>query len=325
MDEPRAVNVQRTQRPTARISIPSISFAIVVAVVLYVAMATLADWNVLSKTLSSIPAVLWLEVVALSLLSYSTRFLRWYLFLGALGYAISVKRNLEIYLSGFALTLTPGKAGEAIRSIYLRPYGVSYAASIGALIAERLLDLVAVGLLACLGMLVFPEHRLWTLGAVSFCTALIIFFRSHLLTVVTERLARRSLGKHTAITLQTMNFLLSGSRLGGALPLSFLAWTAQGFSLYLIVYSLGFDLSATSAIAIYSLSILAGAASFIPGGIGATEAAIALLLSAAGMNQGDAITAALVSRGLTLWLAVGIGVLAMGKIAITARSERRAV
>jgi len=70
-----------------------------------------------------------------------------------------------------------------------------------------------------------------------------------------------------------------------------------------------------TVIAIYCLSILAGAVSFIPGGLGATEAAIVLLLSAAGVGQSDAITASLVSRSLTLWLAVGVGAFSMLKVA----------
>ncbi|MFM8353512.1 MAG: hypothetical protein ACKOBM_01235, partial [Gammaproteobacteria bacterium] len=63
---------------------------------------------------------------------------------------------------------------------------------------------------------------------------------------------------------------------------------------------------------------------FIPGGLGATEAAIVLLLSAAGVGQMDAIAASLVSRSLTLWLAVGIGVVAMTRVALANRSTRSA-
>lgn len=38
-------------------------------VALYVTMTMLADWNTFGRTLSSIPGVLWVEEVALSLLS----------------------------------------------------------------------------------------------------------------------------------------------------------------------------------------------------------------------------------------------------------------
>lgn len=44
-----------------------------------------------------------------------------------------------------------------------------------------------------------------------------------------------------------------------------------------------------------------------------------LLLSAAGVGQTDAITASLISRSLTLWLAVGIGVAATTKATLANR------
>ena len=322
MDNIQTVNTSAAQRPTPRALIRTISLVIVVSMAVYAAMAALANWSALDQTLSSIPTILWLEVTGLSLLSYSVRFRRWQRFLGALGHAIPLARNLEIYLSGFALTLIPGKVGEAIRSIYLRPYGINYSDSLGAFIAERLLDLATVGLLACLAILAFPKHLLGALSILLSCLVLIVLFRSGLLSFMTARLTRRSLGQYTTKTLNTVKFLLSGSRLGKALPLSFLAWTAQGYSLYLIVDSFGYALPITNVIAIYCLSILAGVASFLPGGVGVTEVAIALLLSTAGMSHSDAIVAALLSRGLTLWLAVGIGVMSMGKIAMIARSEQ---
>lgn len=316
MDESRVADDQALQRPAAhRIPVRAISFTIVAAMVLYIGMATFADWDAFSQAIASIPTVLWVEVIGLSLLSYLLRFARWHRFMGSLDHHIRLRRNLEIYLSAFALTLTPGKAGEAVRSVYLHSYGVSYPQSIGAFVSERLLDLAAVGLLASLVVVIFPEHLLWVLGAVSCCVAVVVLLRSRLMSLVVGRLTKGSLGVYASKCISTIAFLLSGRRLAEAVPTSLLAWAAQGFSLYLIVDSLGYDLSPITVIAIYSLSILAGAASFIPGGLGATEAAIALLLVAAGVSQSDAITASLVSRGLTLWLAVGIGVFAMSKIA----------
>lgn len=47
-----------------------------------------------------------------------------------------------------------------------------------------------------------------------------------------------------------------------------MACMAQGVSLYLIVHALGYELTASTVAAIYCLSILAGAASFSPGGLG---------------------------------------------------------
>jgi len=322
MDESRPADAQAINQSTAsRIPVRSISLAIVVTVVMYVGMATLADWEAFGAAVSALPGLLWAQVVVLSLLSYLLRFSRWHHFIVALGHKVPILRNLEIYLAAFALTLTPGKAGETIRSVYLHPYGVSYPHSIGAFVSERLLDLVAVGALASLAVSMFPEQRLRMFAAIACIVIVILLLRSRLLSLIGRRAAGSSVVGHAAKLVATVRFLLSGRRVAVAAPLSLMAWMAQAVSLYLIVHALGYELTASTVVAIYCLSILAGAASFIPGGLGATEAAIVLLLSAAGVGQTDAITASLVSRSLTLWLAVGIGVVAMTKAALANQQQ----
>ncbi len=318
MDESRTADARAINQSTpSRIPVRSISLAIVVAVVMYVGMATLADWEAFGAAVSALPGLLWAQVVVLSLVSYLLRFSRWHHFIVALGHKVPILRNLEIYLAAFALTLTPGKAGETIRSVYLHPYGVSYPHSIGAFVSERLLDLVAVGALASMAVSMFPEQRLWMFAAIA-CIVIVTL----LLRLIGRRAAGSSVAGHAANLVATVRFLLSGRRVAVVAPLSLMAWMAQGVSLYLIVHALGYELTASTVVAIYSLSILAGAASFIPGGLGATEAAIVLLLSATGVGQTDAITASLISRSLTLWLAVGIGVVAMTKTAVVIQQTR---
>jgi uncharacterized membrane protein YbhN (UPF0104 family) len=301
----------------------ALALVIVPTVLLYVGMVTLADWPAFHQAVSALPAALWEQVVALSLLSYLLRFARWHGFLTALGHRIPLLRDLEIYLAAFALTLTPGKAGETVRSVYLHPFGVPYAHSLGTFVAERLMDLLAVGFLALMAISSLPEYWLWLVGALACCLTAALLLRSRLLALAAKKLAKGALAQHAASGVTTIGFLLSGRRLAWAAPVSLLAWTAQGVSLYLIVQALGHDLPLITLVAIYCLSILAGAASFIPGGLGATEAAIALLLTAAGMDPTDAITASLISRGLTLWLAVGIGVGAMARLALAKQQPRR--
>jgi uncharacterized membrane protein YbhN (UPF0104 family) len=244
--------------------------------------------------------------------------------MGAMGHKVPILRNLEIYLAAFALTLTPGKAGEMIRSVYLIPYGVSYPHSIGPFVSERLMDLVAVGSLAAYAVTTFPDRQLWLLTSIVSIIAVILLLRSSLITWIGQGDFRSVVFEHTAFVIHSVRFLLSGRQIAVALPLSHMAWIAQGVSLYLIVQALGYELGVSTVIAIYCLSILAGAVSFIPGGLGATEVAIMLLLSSAGVEQTDAITASLVSRSLTLWLAIGIGVLAMTKTSFIHQSSPKA-
>ncbi|MNU03104.1 hypothetical protein D3C72_2470190 [compost metagenome] len=57
--------------------------------------------------------------------------------------------------------------------------------------------------------------------------------------------------------------------------------------------------------------MLAGAVSFIPGGVGTTEAAIVLMLTTTGASLDAALAVAVGIRLTSLWLAVVVGMLAM--------------
>ena len=298
-----------------------VSLAIVVTVALYVGVANLAEWSVFSGIVAAFPGVLWLQLLGLSTLSYVLRFARWHYFLSVLQHAVPVLRSLEIYLAAFALTLTPGKAGETIRSTYLHSYGVGYPHSVGAFFSERLLDLLAVGGLASFALSALPAQKPWavTVAACVLCVLLLAWLWPE--GVIGKLVEGRGLLKGAGRSVTTIRFLLSGRRLGLAIPLSVLAWLAQGVALYLIVDTLGYTLPVGRLVSIYCLAMLAGAASFIPGGVGATEAVIILLLSAEGLERSHAITASLVSRSLTLWFAVAVGVLAMTRVGFALKAK----
>jgi uncharacterized protein (TIRG00374 family) len=63
------------------------------------------------------------------------------------------------------------------------------------------------------------------------------------------------------------------------------------------------------AMVIYAATTIAGALSFLPGGLGVTEGAMTAMLvaSASGVDKALAFDATLLTRLATLWFAVGIG------------------
>jgi uncharacterized protein (TIRG00374 family) len=67
------------------------------------------------------------------------------------------------------------------------------------------------------------------------------------------------------------------------------------------------------AILIYAVTTVAGALSFLPGGLLVTEAGMTLLLvqSARGVDEPTAVAATLLIRLATLWFAVLIGLIAL--------------
>ena len=93
-----------------------------------------------------------LGVLALSLVNYLFHFLRWVRYLHLLDARLPWRINFSTCCSAFALTTSPGKLGKTLRSVLLKPRGVPVPASLTAFRAERISDVLAVLLLAGIGL-----------------------------------------------------------------------------------------------------------------------------------------------------------------------------
>ncbi len=256
-------------------------------------------------------------VLALSAVNYLLRFQRWQLYIRRLGHRLPVGRHLLLYLSGFAFTVSPARVGEAVRSLYLREQGVRYADSIAALFAERLLDLVAMILLAA--FIVFDHKDYWPVlaGTAIALLAVLAIAGQPVLPRWFDALAAARRGRIAralnglADLLRSSQWLLSPRLLLPGLALGLVAWGAEGIGFLLICRGLNWNIGMAAAVGIYAIAALAGgAAFFMPGGIGGMEVAMAALLVAGGAPLSVALIATLLCRLATLWFAVLIGLVA---------------
>lgn len=295
-----------------------LSLSVVLAVVGYFAFTLWGGWEEVRDSLAQVGWLDLLWLLLLSLVNYLLRFVRWRTFLQRLDYVLPDWSNLRIYISGFALTTTPGKAGEALRSVLLKPLGVAYPHSLAALLAERLGDLMAVLLLACVGLYAYePARPVVAVMALGFIFGLWLLQQDTLLGRVEEWLKRRFRQRLAHLisgfidTLRHSGGLLSLPLLGYSLGLGIVAWGAEGIAFYYLLQVMGADVSLTAAIFIYAFSMLIGAISFLPGGLGGAEVTMTALLMLNGMDNAAAVAATLVIRLTTLWFAVVLGLLAM--------------
>ncbi|SDT94153.1 lysylphosphatidylglycerol synthase transmembrane domain-containing protein [Halopseudomonas salegens] len=258
-----------------------------------------------------------LLALLMSLVNYGLRFLRWQLYLSLLSHRVPWLVSLRIYLAGFALTTTPGKAGEAMRGVLLRPWSVDYTHSFALFFSERLSDLLAIVLLTLFGLLLYPDATwliLLGLALVGFC--FVILSQRRLLRWSTARIAERK-GPWWQALLHVLQMLASAQRCHRPLPLllatllSLIAWSAEALAFYWILGWMGFPVTLPFACFVYALAMLAGALSFMPGGLGGAEAVMAGLLIWKGMAPADAVAATVLIRLATLWFAVAIGVVCL--------------
>jgi len=302
----------------------SLLWSIVVAVAIYGASIIATDLDTVGESAASLGILGWMTVLGLSLANYGFRFVRWEVYLGRLDSRVPTLASLAYYLGGFAFTTTPGKAGEALRSFYLKRHGVSYVHSLAAFFTERLVDLVAMVLLALVATVSFPGYRWPVVVIAGLIIAILPLIHARSFHAFLERQRTRlpseqlrSLGSRLLDMLESASTLLKSGPLYAGLSLALIAWGAEGVAFHFILLSLEIDAPLALSVGIYSVSVLAGALSFLPGGLGGTEAVMVVLLSLVGADAPTAVAATLICRIATLWFAVIIGGLVVGALELT--------
>ncbi len=258
--------------------------------------------------------------LSIACISYLFRFTRWNYFLHTLGYYVPWLKSLRIYISGFSLTTTPGKAGEALRSVFLVDYGIAYRRSFGALLAERLSDFLAVVVLAMGGLLFHSSARpIVLLSALFIIGILYTVQQDHWLKGIenwTNKKFKNRFSHIVEFVIETIlafrdcfktHVLLYGTLLGT------IAWGLEGVILYLVLHLLGAEVSIYTAIFIHAFSLLVGAITLLPGGLGGAEVTMYELLIYNDVPTSVAVTATLVVRLCTLWFSVLLGLVFLPK------------
>ena len=282
--------------------------------VLFYAIATFAsDYRRIFHAIALFPIADLSVVLSLVTVGWLIRGWRFHYYLVNIGETVPFVYSTVAFLSGFALTGTPGKVGEAMKGVFLkRDYGVSVTRVVGVVVVERLMDLFGVLILGSLSLLFFPGWRNIFLalagvviaGGISLCMEKI--YRP-----ILEAMSRLPFVSWVAI--KTLRILLSGKDLMKpriflvGLVVSVIAWAMEAISLYIVMKGFGLPGTLTEANFVYCFSTILGALSMLPGGIGGTEASMIGLFSYLGISYSDGLPVVILIRLCTLWYAIFAG------------------
>lgn len=298
----------------------SVFITILISIIGYFLFTLWGGWDNVVAAVTQVGILGISLALGLSLLNYSLRFLRWQLFLKTLGHPIPWRPSLRIYMSGFSLTTTPGKAGEALRGVFLKDYGVPFRKSFGAFFAERFCDLISVSILASGGLWIYPQARpvLFIVAAVLAFVLLAIQKDSWLQAA--ERFAKRQLPERFA---NPVEFILemviafrscfSTSVLLAAISIGVVAWMAEAVALYALLHLLGYQIDLVAAAFTYGFSLVIGGITLLPGGLGGAEVTMLQLLIMQNVIAPVAVAITLVIRLTSLWFSVFLGLIALPK------------
>jgi glycosyltransferase 2 family protein len=289
-------------------------------VAVFAGLSISSDLGALGDRLAGFKWPTFAAALALASCNYGLRFVRWQLYLRRRRIQVATRTSALVFLSGFALSITPGKLGELIKSYLLRHTdGVAISRSAPIVLAERVTDLIALLILGLVGVMAYGMAAGMVLaGFAAVVAGLVVLAWPALAHRVIDLVTRpRRLARFRARLLDLYDNLIALLRpapLAWASALATVAWLAEciGFALIVGGFS-GTDVSLGLAILIYATTTVAGALSFLPGGLLVTEAGMTLLLVEAsrGVDQPTAAAATILTRLATLWFAVAIGVVAL--------------
>jgi glycosyltransferase 2 family protein len=292
-------------------ALKALVLAAVLAAAVGVGLGLYADFGQLGDELRDFRWELFPLALALTALNYLVRFWRWHRYLARVDIAVPAGRSFGIFVAGLTMTITPAKLGELLKSGLLkRSFAVPVRRSAPVVLAERVTDATGVVVLAVAGGAATQSWPPLAIALVAVAGA-VVLVRSPLL----ERFT--SLGEAPAAA----RALLATPLLVGMTLLSAVSWLFECLAAYVCVRGLGLDLSFPDTIVVFTLGSLAGALSFLPGGLGVAEASMTGLIRALGdTSKASAAAATVLIRLATLWFAVALGLVGL---AVEERLSRR--
>ncbi len=310
-----------------------ILLSLLLAVAVYALLLLVSDASKLIAEVRTFQWELLPIILGLTLFNYALRFVKWHYYLRVVGVTnLGGVDSLLIFLAGFSMTLTPGKAGEFLKAVLVNERtGTPTATILPIVLAERMTDGLALLMLAALGLLIFdsPQVRLVLLLVVVLSAAIVLLVQRRALAnrVFTWMGRARLLAArmhHIQRFYASAYALLKFKPLVIAIGLGVVSWAGECFALALILVGLGVPFSWTLvALSCFAMGFatLAGSLLLLPGGLLVAEASIDGVLLAFGrapwlpvgtITQPIAAAATLMIRFATLWFGWLLGLVSLG-------------
>ena len=302
--------------------------------IIYLALLLVADARGLTHDLMAklqlFPWLLVVPIILQKIVSWFFRFLEWHYYLGVIGARdkIGLLDSVLLWVSGFTMVVSPGKAAEVLKAVVLKTKtGIPVAVSAPVVLAERVVDGVAVIVLSFLALLLAGNGI--DLGSyralIYLSTGLLIF---GLVAVQLRPVAYFFLGIIARLPLigrardWLTRFYESSYeifKLKHLLPATIFGVVAGiGDTIGFLIILSGFGVEVTwllslQAVVIFGLASAIGALSGVPNGAGITEISVSAMLTIIVaptnpvMTPGVAAAAAVLQGFFYKWFRVLVG------------------
>lgn len=290
---------------------------IAIGFIIFIALSFFAD---VSHIIRSFQIFKWFYlpvILFLAFLNYFLRFLKWDYYLSLINIKLAKNESFIIFMSGLAMSVTPGKLGEFLKAYLIKELKgtpISYSAPI--VVAERFTDFIAIVILSTYGIFLFQYGSYALIVSTMLVLGFLFIVSCHPLFLKIIHCLHNvpflyKISHRIETAYQSAQRLMAPKPLIVATLISIGAWFCECYAFYLVFKGLIVSVSLPHATFVYAFSTLIGAVSMLPGGLGATEGSMTGLLMLLEIPKHTAVTATIIIRICTLWFAVFVGIVTL--------------
>lgn len=297
----------------------NIFISVVVTILIYLVLSLFVDIESVIHALTSFKWQYSAFILFLIFFTFLLKFIKWQYYLRFMNIEIKISESFIIFMSSLALSFTPGKIGDLVKSYIMKELrGISTKKTIPIIFAEKMTEILALIILVILG-LDFLNSGIYLpiLTFIVFITLLILILNKNTMDLILGVLGKI---KYIQKYIEPINISINNSKeLFRPKPFilmmlsSISIWIVESFAFYLILVSFDLNIAVLWSFFTYLFSVFIGSISFLPAGLGITDGSITLLLSNNGISKDISIGTALLIRIATLWFPLIIGAFYMLK------------
>ena len=292
---------------------------VLVAVIgIYAIFLFISDFSIISEKISNfkinyLPLILFFVSA-----SWTPLFIKWHFLLKNCEIHVPLKKSIAVFFAGVAFEITPGQIGSLIKSQLLKTSSnIPRTKTVPIIVAEKVYDLIGAILASIIGIIILGmDFYLIIIAILALAVIFFFMFYRPASEIFFKRITKTKFFSKYVDNMSEFHAIIQKSTNVKAATICILLGVTYWFIISSAAYYtlIAFDINVLdylTVLAIYTTSILLGAISFVPAGIGVTEGSIAGLFTLNGIDVSTALILSVMIRVLTLWFSVSVGFIAL--------------
>ena len=291
---------------------------LVAVVVIYAIFLFISDFSIISEKISNFKTNYLPLILLLVSVSWIPMIVKWHFLLKNCEIDVPLRKSIAVFFAGIAFEITPGQIGSLIKSQLLKTSSnIPRTKTVPIIVAEKVYDLIGAILASIIGIIILGMNFYLIIIAI-LALAVIFFFMFYrpASEIFFKRITKTKFFSKYVDNMSEFHAIIQKSTNVKAATICILLGVTYWFIISAAAYYtlIAFDINVLdylTVLAIYTTSILLGAISFVPAGIGVTEGSIAGLFTLNGIDVSTALILSVMIRVLTLWFSVSVGFIAL--------------